>query len=55
MIERNLRTLLGTFGSYAIGTYALYMLATIGAGYLLGAMDKSTRTVFPLGAGNATS
>ena len=52
VIGLNLRTLLGTLGSYAIGTYALYMLAVIGAGYLLGAMDKSTRTVFALGAGS---
>jgi BASS family bile acid:Na+ symporter len=52
MIGLNLRTLLGTLGSYAIGTYVMYMLAVIGAGYLLGAMDKSTRTVFALGAGS---
>jgi bile acid:Na+ symporter, BASS family len=52
MIGLNLKTLLGTVGSYAIGTYGLYMLAIIGAGYLLGATDKSTRTVFALGAGS---
>ena len=52
MIGLNLKTLVGTLGSYAIGTYGLYMLAIIGAGYLLGATDKSTRTVFALGAGS---
>ena len=30
----------------------MYLLAVTGAGYLLGAMDKSTRTVFALGAGS---
>lgn len=52
MIGLNLKTLAGTVGSFAIGTYALYLLAIVGAAYLLGAMDKSTQTVFALGAGS---
>jgi bile acid:Na+ symporter, BASS family len=51
MVGLNLNTLLGTLGSFAIATYALYLLALIGAAYLLGAADKPTRSVFALGAG----
>jgi BASS family bile acid:Na+ symporter len=52
MIGLNLKTLVGTLGSFALGTCALYLLAVVGAGYLLGATDKSTRNVFALGAGS---
>jgi BASS family bile acid:Na+ symporter len=52
MIGLNLKTIVGTLGSFALGTYALYLLAIVGAGYLLGATDKPTRDVFALGAGS---
>lgn len=52
MIGLNFKTLLGTLGSFAIATYALYMLALVGAAYLLGLVDKPTRAVFALGAGS---
>jgi BASS family bile acid:Na+ symporter len=52
MVGLNLKTMAGTFGSYAIGTYVLYVLGMVGAGYLLGGADASQRTVFALGAGN---
>jgi hypothetical protein len=52
MIALNLKTLVGTFGSLALATYALYLLAIVGAGYVIGATDKSTQTVFALGAGS---
>ena len=48
----NFKTIAGTFGSFAIGTYALYVLGMVGTGYLLGGADKSTKGVFALGAGN---
>ncbi len=51
MIGLNLKTMAGTIGSFLIGTFALYVLAMVGAGYLLGGADKSTRGVFALGAG----
>lgn len=52
MVGLNLSTLLGTLGSFAIATYALYLLALMGAAYLLGAAEKPTRSVFALGAGS---
>lgn len=51
MLGLNLNTLLGTLGSFAIATYALYLLVLMGAAYLLGAAEKPTRSVFALGAG----
>jgi len=50
-IGLNLKTLLGTFGSFAIATYALYLFAVMAAAYLLGAADAPTRNVFALAAG----
>lgn len=50
-IGLNLKTLLGTFGSFAIATYTVYLLAIMTAAYLLGAADAPTRNVFALGAG----
>jgi len=50
-IGLNLTTLLGTFGSFAIATYTVYLLAIMTAAYLLGAADAPTRNVFVLGAG----
>ena len=50
-IGLNLTTLLGTFGSFAIATYTVYLLAIMTAAYLLGAADAPTRNVFALGAG----
>ena len=52
MIGVNLRTLVSTFGSFAIGTYTLFVLAMAAVGYLIGAADKATQAVFALGAGN---
>lgn len=50
MIGLNFKTIANTLGSFAIGTYALYLLVLVAAGYLVGATDKSTQTVFALGA-----
>jgi len=50
-IGLNLKTLLGTFGSFAIASYTVYLLAIMTAAYLLGAADAPTRNVFALGAG----
>ena len=50
-IGLNLKTLFGTFGSFAIATYTVYLLAIMTAAYLLGAADAPTRNVFALGAG----
>lgn len=50
MIGLNFRTIASALGSFAIGTYALYLLMLVGVGYLVGAVDKSTQTVFALGA-----
>jgi BASS family bile acid:Na+ symporter len=47
----NLKVLIGTFGSFAIATYTLYLLAIMTAAHLLGAADGPTRNVFALGAG----
>jgi len=52
MVGLNLKTMAGTLGSFAIGTFALYVLAMVGIGRLLGGPDTSTRPVFALGAGN---
>ena len=51
MIGLNFKTLLGTLGSFAIGTYLLYLIIVIGVGYLVGGVDRPTQTVFALGAG----
>lgn len=52
MIGLNVKTLLSTLGSFAIGTYMLYLLILVGASYLVGALDRPTQTVFALGAGS---
>jgi BASS family bile acid:Na+ symporter len=52
MVGLNFKTLLGTIGSFAIGTYMLYLSAVIGLGYLIGAVDRPTQTMFALGAGS---
>jgi|ERR1051325_4765709 BASS family bile acid:Na+ symporter len=51
MIGLNLKTLLSTLGSFAIGTYLVYLLILVGLSYLIGATDSSTQSVFALGAG----
>jgi bile acid:Na+ symporter, BASS family len=51
MVGLNLQTLLGAFGSFAIGAYVLFVLCMVGLGHLLGGADPSTRDVFALGAG----
>jgi BASS family bile acid:Na+ symporter len=50
MIALNFKTLIGTLGSFAIGTYLLYLLIIVGVSYLIGAVDPSTQNVFALGA-----
>jgi BASS family bile acid:Na+ symporter len=52
MIGLNFKTLLSTIGSFAIGTYMLYLFAVIGLGYLVGVVDRPTQTMFALGAGS---
>jgi BASS family bile acid:Na+ symporter len=52
LVGVNLKTLASTFGSFAIGTYALFVLMMVGLSFLLGAADRATRPVFALGAGN---
>ena len=52
MVGLNFKTLLGTLGSFAIGTYMLYLLVVIGGSYLIGAIDRPTQNVFALGAGS---
>ena len=51
MVGLNFRTLVGTLGSFAIGTYMLYLLIVVGAAYLVGAIDRPTQDVFALAAG----
>ncbi|MEJ0074425.1 MAG: bile acid:sodium symporter family protein [Alphaproteobacteria bacterium] len=52
MIGLNFKTLLSTLGSFAIGTYMLYLFVVIGVSYLIGAIDPQTQNVFALGAGS---
>ena len=49
-IALNLKTVLGTFGSFAVATYVVYLLVLFGAAYLIGAIDRSNQAVFALGA-----
>jgi BASS family bile acid:Na+ symporter len=51
LVGLNLKTVLGLFGSFAVASYTLYLLALIAAAWVLGAADKPTRNVFALGAG----
>ena len=51
-IALNLKTVLGTFGSFAVATYVVYLLALFGAAYLIGSFDPPTQAVFALGAGS---
>jgi bile acid:Na+ symporter, BASS family len=52
MIGLNFETLLGTLGSFAIGTYMLYLFVIVAVGHLVGAVDRPTQIVFALGAGS---
>ena len=52
MVGVNLKTLASAFGSFAIGTYALFVLILVGLSYLIGSADGGNRLVFALGAGN---
>jgi hypothetical protein len=52
MVGLNFKTLLSTLGSFAIGTYMLYLFIVIGSSYLVGAIDRPTQNVFALGAGS---
>jgi len=51
MVGLNFKTLLSTLGSFAIGTYMLYLVVVVGVSYLIGAIDSPTQNVFALGAG----
>jgi len=48
----NFQSILDTVGSLAMSSYALYLLAIIGIGYFLGAIDVKTQNIFALGAGS---
>jgi len=50
IIGLNFATIMSAVGSFAIGTYALYLLALAGIGYLAGAVDRDTRTICALAA-----
>lgn len=52
MVGLNFKTLLSTLGSFAIGTYMLYLFILVGLGYLIGAVNRPTQTMFALGAGS---
>jgi presenilin-like A22 family membrane protease len=52
LIGLNFRTLLGTVGSFAIGTYMLFLFLVVGVSYLVGSVDRPTQSVFALGAGS---
>jgi BASS family bile acid:Na+ symporter len=51
LIGLNLETLAGTVGSFAIGTYAVFVLVMVGVGYAFGRGDPAEKTVSALGAG----
>ena len=52
LVGLNLKAMTGFVGSFAIGTFAVYVLGMVAIGHLLGGADRSKRTVFALGAGN---
>jgi len=52
LVGLNLKTMTGFVGSFAIGTFAVYVLGMVAIGHLLGGADRSKRTVFALGAGS---
>jgi BASS family bile acid:Na+ symporter len=51
MIGLNFKALVDMLGSFAIGAYPLFVLIMVGGSYVLSGLEKSTRTVFALGAG----
>ena len=51
LIGLNLKGMASLFGSFAVATFALYVVGMLGIGYLLGGAEPSTRSVFALGAG----
>lgn len=52
MIVLDLHAILDMFGSFILGTYSIFVLLMVGIGYAVGAIDRSTRPVFALCAGN---
>jgi BASS family bile acid:Na+ symporter len=50
LLELDFTQLVSTLGSFAIGTYTLYLFIIMGTAYLVGAIDKPTQKVFALGA-----
>ena len=51
LIGLNLETLAATVGSFAIGTYALFVVVMVGVGYTFGRGDAAEKAVSALGAG----
>ena len=52
LVGLNLKTMTGAVGSFAIGTFAVYVLGMVAVGHPLGGADRAKRAVFALGAGN---
>jgi BASS family bile acid:Na+ symporter len=48
MIALNFATIVSAVGSFAIGTYALYLLLLAGIGHLAGAFDRDRQRIFAL-------
>jgi len=48
MTGLNFASIISAVGSFAIGTYALYLLLLAGLGYLAGAVDRDTQNIFAL-------
>ncbi len=51
LVGLNLQALYETLGSYAIGTYVLFVVAMVLLGYAVGGMDSRKRTVLALASG----
>jgi BASS family bile acid:Na+ symporter len=52
LIVLDLGAILGMFGSFVLATYSAFVLAMVGLGYAVGAIDRPTQSVFALCAGN---
>jgi hypothetical protein len=55
LVGLNLKTVLGTFGSFAVASYTLYLLALIAAAWVLGAAENRHGTSLRSGPDAATS
>jgi predicted Na+-dependent transporter len=51
LVGLNIQPLVGTLGSFAMGTYALFVCVMVLLGYALGGEDPGTRGVFALASG----